>query len=80
MAVFPEAFLTGYCFRSREDAEAYAIPTDSRALVRLRKAAELLGVTVVVGFAEREDGFLFNSAALFSKTPCSCCICARVWR
>lgn len=65
LAVFPEAFLTGYCVASRDQALEIAIDRDHPAIAELAVSAERLGITVVVGFAERLPGDrLANSAAL----------------
>lgn len=65
LAIFPEAFLTGYCVDDLEGARSIAIPIEHEALERVRKAAERLGVITIVGFAEDDHGELYNSAALF---------------
>lgn len=65
LAIFPEAYLTGYCVGSVEEARGIAIPVGHPALQRLRQACDRLGMTAVVGFAEDEYGELYNSAALF---------------
>lgn len=62
LAVFPEAYLTGYSFDSREAAAA--IPRNHPALNRLNLAAARLKIVTIVGFAESEGGELYNSAAL----------------
>lgn len=64
LAVFPEAYLTGYCFDSREAASSAAIPSSHPALERVRQAAERHGIVTIVGFAENAGGTLYNSAAL----------------
>ncbi len=65
MAVFPEAFLTGYCVETREEALQLAILRGDESLAALRGAVERTGVLLVVGFAEREGDRLYNAAALF---------------
>ncbi|HRJ97372.1 MAG TPA: carbon-nitrogen hydrolase family protein [Fimbriimonadaceae bacterium] len=65
VAVFPEAFLTGYCVSTLEDARRIAIPADHESLDRLAVACERLGMILVVGFAESTSGALYNSAAIF---------------
>src|SRR4051812_39345189 len=60
--VFPEAFLTGYCVDCSADAERIAITLEE--LRPIEGAASRTGLTVVVGFAERREGAVFNSAAL----------------
>lgn len=65
LAIFPEAFLTGYCVDSKEEAQALAIPRDHSALQRIHQASERLEIMAIAGFAEDEYGDLYNSAALF---------------
>lgn len=63
-AVFPEAFLTGYCVDSRAEAERIAINRDDAALSLIRDAANRLDISVVVGYAVADDGELYNEVAL----------------
>ncbi|MFN7171726.1 MAG: carbon-nitrogen hydrolase family protein [Fimbriimonadaceae bacterium] len=71
--ILPEAFLTGYCVEEQELARSIAIdwPFSSEAVPRdhplqvVREAAERAGVVVIVGFAERDDQGVYNSAAIF---------------
>lgn len=65
LAVFPEAFLTGYCVRSRDEAASIAIPKSHSSLLAIQRASDATGVLVIVGFAEEDGGRLFNTAALF---------------
>jgi 5-aminopentanamidase len=62
LAVFPEAYLTGYCVESFADADRIA--TGAESLIPLREACDRLSITTIVGFAEREGGSVYNSAAL----------------
>ena len=52
LAVFPEAFLTGYCVESSADAQKIAIPIDSLHIELIRKTCDELDMMAVVGFAE----------------------------
>jgi predicted amidohydrolase len=63
IAVFPEASLTGYCVSDREAAESIAISLD--ALTPIHEASERHDLILVVGFAERTETGVSNSAALF---------------
>lgn len=73
LAVFPEAFLTGYCVSTAEEAERIAIwvscdrnfeVTECHdAVARVQAAAVELGIHVVAGFAGK-DGFGFYNGAL----------------
>lgn len=65
LAIFPEAFLTGYCVSSREAALDVAIPRSHPSLARIRAEVDACGVMAIVGFAERDGETLYNSAALF---------------
>lgn len=65
LAIFPEAYLTGYSVETVEDARALAISRSHPALERIHRASERLEITVIVGFAEDDHGDLFNCAALF---------------
>ncbi len=65
LAVFPEAYLTGYCVDSAFDAAAAAIGPGSSAVHALRAACDDLDMLAVVGFAELAGGTVFNTAALF---------------
>lgn len=64
LAVFPEAFLTGYCVASHADAEAIAIPMTHSAIKSLMDECNRLGIMAVIGFAEADGRFLHNSAVL----------------
>lgn len=68
LAIFPEAYLTGYCVECAADAEAIALPVENgthAALETLRRACDDLDILAVVGYAEARDGAIFNAAALF---------------
>lgn len=65
LAVFPEAYLTGYCVESAEEARAVAISADSAPIRRLQSACDELDMLAVMGFAEEGEDGVFNCAALF---------------
>lgn len=68
VAVFPEAYLTGYCESEFARAAALAIPRTDKSLKLLEEASQDLAIVTVVGFAERTDeGLLYNTAALFER-------------
>jgi predicted amidohydrolase len=71
LAIFPEAFLTGYCARTPQEAERLAIPSSHQQIGRLAEACDRVGIAAIIGFAERADDGLFNSAAVLSpgRTP-----------
>ncbi len=64
LLVSPEAALTGYVFRSLEEARAGAVSATGPELGRLGEAAGRLGVHAVVGAIERDGDLLYNSAFL----------------
>lgn len=66
LILFPEAFLTGYCFRTAEEASAHAIERSHEAIRQLQEAVDASGTSLVAGFAERSEEGLFNSAALLA--------------
>lgn len=75
LAVFPEAFLTGYAVGT--EAEAYRIAIEVRgaepesvetshsSIIALRAACRELGIHAVVGFAGVDGARLYNAAILF---------------
>lgn len=68
VAVFPEAFLTGYCESEFIRASAIAISRADKSIRLLEEASQDLNIVTVVGFAERTDeGLLHNTAALFER-------------
>lgn len=64
LAVFPEAYLTGYCVDSMEAAREIAIPRYHPSLASIHEASEKLNILCVVGFAEIDGQTVFNAAAL----------------
>lgn len=64
LAIWPEAYLTGYCVDSREDAERIAIPLDHPVFAQIQAFCDRLAILAVVGFAEKAGGTLHNAAAL----------------
>lgn len=68
LVVFPEAFLTGYCAASLDEARAIAIPRDHPAIRQISEACRAQDVMAVVGFAESEGDALYNSAVLIEPS------------
>jgi predicted amidohydrolase len=66
LVVFPEAYLTGYCFSSREEAEAIALEDGAASLQSISKACAEYNVHAIVGYAEKLDDKLYNSAGVFT--------------
>jgi predicted amidohydrolase len=67
-AVLPEAFLTGYCFESKDEALHAAIPVDGREFELLASACSQDKISAIIGFAERAGEHLYNSAAVITPT------------
>ena len=66
LAVFPEAFLTGYCVGSPIEARNIALPIDERFLSRIGEAVDKFDIGCVVGYtAQAGDSGLINAAMLF---------------
>ncbi|MCD6309011.1 MAG: acyltransferase, partial [Candidatus Latescibacteria bacterium] len=67
LLVLPELATTGYAFTSKAELMDIAEPArNSPSLDRLAALASDTNCALVVGFAERADGRLFNSAALLT--------------
>lgn len=66
LAIFPEAFLTGYAVDSREEAERIAIPVTHDCFGLIADAVKETYVSVVFGFAGEADGELFNGAMVMA--------------
>lgn len=66
LAVFPEAFLTGYCFESKDEALKAAVALDGREFHFLAEVCAQLGISAVIGFAEKSGDHLYNSAAVIT--------------
>jgi predicted amidohydrolase len=62
--IFPEAFLTGYCYTSPAEAFAVAEPLPGPTSARVADLCLRLGVYVAYGTLERADDRLYNAAAL----------------
>lgn len=69
IAVFPEAYLTGYAVDDRDAAEKIAISFDplDPNLASIDNLVQTLDMVAVVGFAEKYQGTLYNSAAIFES-------------
>jgi predicted amidohydrolase len=68
LVVFPEASLTGYCFSSPEEAREAAVPLESPYLRQIEEACSQTGCGAIVGFAERNNEHLYNSAVFYSSS------------
>ncbi|MEZ0327885.1 MAG: carbon-nitrogen hydrolase family protein [Fimbriimonas sp.] len=52
LAIFPEAYLTGYCVECIEDAQRIALPATHEALASLQSVCDETGILCIVGYAE----------------------------
>ncbi|MQB12425.1 carbon-nitrogen hydrolase family protein [Agrobacterium sp. ICMP 6402] len=64
LLVFPECYLSGYMFETRDDASASAIERAGPELEQVRLLCKEHAMEVVVGFLERVGSKLHNSAAV----------------
>ncbi len=64
LVVFPECALTGYVFRSREEALPYAETVPGPATGTIAGLCRELGVHVIFGLLEADGASLYNAAAL----------------
>jgi 5-aminopentanamidase len=62
LAVFPECAVTGYCFESSEEVAAFAEPLEGPSAETFAAACSETGVSMVVGYIERDGPRLYNSA------------------
>ena len=65
LAVFPEAYLTGYCFSSKQEATDAALELRGQELQIIADCCQ--NIAAIVGFAERTPEDIFNSAAVIDK-------------
>jgi predicted amidohydrolase len=64
LIVFPECSLTGYVFRSRDEALPFAEPVPGPATEAVGRLCRELGVRVVFGLLEANGPNLYNAAVL----------------
>ena len=64
LAVFPECALTGYCYKSLDEARPMAEPVPGPSTQTLAAAAQALGCTAIVGLLERSGDRVYNAAAV----------------
>ncbi|MBL8066367.1 MAG: carbon-nitrogen hydrolase family protein [Chthonomonadaceae bacterium] len=69
LIVFPECFLTGYCVNSLEAAQEISLTYDPRqgAFTDLANLAKSNSTNMVVGFSQRVQDQIFNSAVLVRR-------------
>ena len=68
LLVFPECYLTGYMFDDRETAQAVAISADGAEIGEITALCVRHGLEVVVGFLEKRQDRLHNSAAVIGPS------------
>jgi predicted amidohydrolase len=61
LILFPEAAITGYGFKTMEEAKQVAVERDGPELQKLRRLASDLMVSIVVGAVEKEGNFIYNT-------------------
>jgi predicted amidohydrolase len=64
LIIFPECVLSGYCFKSADEARSFAEPLPGPATEAIASDCRELGVFTVFGMLEIDGDRLFNSAAL----------------
>lgn len=64
--VLPELALSGYLFESKEEASSLAQKPADEVFDEIGEAGRSAGGTVVLGFAEKAEGGLYNSAILLA--------------
>ncbi len=64
LALFPEAFLTGYCVDDATAASTIALDRNSGIFDELAQACEEYNLLAIVGFAETDGANLYNTAVL----------------
>jgi len=67
LIVFPECFLQGYCYESREEALSAAIKPDDVAIVQIMDWAKSFGTHIVFGFLERDGQVVYNSCGMATR-------------
>jgi len=66
LLVLPELFATGYTFTSQEEVARLAEPADGETAAFLRKLSLQTGAVLVAGFAEEDQGKVYNSAMMIA--------------
>jgi 5-aminopentanamidase len=66
LIVFPELATTGYFFLSKEETMQYAETADGDTISSLQAKSTDSGKIIVIGFIERENEKVFNSAAVIT--------------
>ena len=70
VVVLPELITSGYMFASAEEAASAAIAADHEILREWAAEAAQADILLAGGFCELgEDGRVYNSAAIFARSP-----------
>lgn len=72
LILFPEAALTGYCYKSKEEAFTY-IPDNLIELATERISSVCRGSIVLIGLLEKRKNDLYNSAIAISSSGLISC-------
>lgn len=64
LVVFPECMLTGYCFRSLEEARPVAQAADGKAATVIAQHCRETGRFVAYGFLEADSEHIYNAVAI----------------
>src|SRR5262245_22056690 len=64
LVLFPECVLSGYCYRSKDDAWPHSEPVPGPAADAIAEDCAKLGVFAVVGLLERDGERMFNTCLL----------------
>ena len=67
LVVLPELCITGYTFRSKEELKQLAEPVEGPTFHQMSELSESTGAVIVAGFAEVDDGKLYNSCMMVYK-------------
>jgi predicted amidohydrolase len=68
LLIFPELALTGYLFRTKEEALPFALSVDSEQVERLRQACAESGKSLVFGHLELDGDRIYNSAIVIDRS------------
>ena len=68
LTIFPECSVTGYCFKSLEEAREYAQPIPGDATGRIADACEELDTYAVFGMVEAAGDDTYNAAVMTGPT------------
>jgi predicted amidohydrolase len=68
LIIFPECYLTGYMYPDRATAAAAAISADGAEIREIEALSARHDIEIVVGFLEKRDDSLHNSAAVIGPS------------